>query len=348
MLYGTTLAGGKYGHGTVFAVTAAGEERVLHSFGGAGDGASPLAALVDVNGVLYGTTYIGGKYSYGAVFAMTPAGDERLLYSFDPRDRVDGYGPEAALIDVNGVLYGTTCYGGKYGPGTVFSLTTAGDERILHNFSGADGERPCTSLTDVNGVLYGMTLYGGKYGYGDDGTVFDVTTTGVEHVLHNFGSGPYDGLNPQNGALTDVNGVLYGTTPIGGKYGRTDGGYGTVFAVRTDGVERVLYSFAGGEDGAIPVSADLVDVNGVLYGTTSQGGKYKGGTVFAVTAAGKERVLHSFGAGEDGSDPVAGLIYVNGVLYGTTELGGKYKDGTVFAVNTAGSYRVLHSFAGPS
>jgi hypothetical protein len=52
------------------------------------------------------------------------------------------------------------------------------------------------------------------------------------------------------------------------------------------GVEQVLHSFAGGFDGAHP-KANLIDVNGTLYGTTTyvqnRNGGTGSGTVFALT-----------------------------------------------------------------
>lgn len=47
-------------------------------------------------------------------------------------------------------------------------------------------------------------------------------------------------------------------------------------------------------------------------------------------ATGKVSVLHAFGIGEDGENPVAELLDINGVLYGTTYYGGGYGYGTVF------------------
>ena len=90
---------------------------------------------------------------------------------------------------------------------------------------------------------------------------------------------------------------------------------------------KVVYSFGGTSDGAIP-NAGLIDVAGMLYGTTTSGGAYSCGylgncgTVFSVTMGGTERVLHSFGAVGDGENPGAGLINVGGTLYGTTAAGG--------------------------
>jgi uncharacterized repeat protein (TIGR03803 family) len=78
-LYGTTFEGGAsctyylQGCGTIFSITPRGREKVLHSFAGGSDGATPLASLVNVNGTLYGTTSGGGTaYEWGTVFALTP------------------------------------------------------------------------------------------------------------------------------------------------------------------------------------------------------------------------------------------------------------------------------------
>jgi uncharacterized repeat protein (TIGR03803 family) len=283
---------------------------------------------------------------------LTTAGAETVLYSFG-RGLADGTYPSADLIDINGVLYGTTTTGGLYGRvgpqgyGTVFAVNASGSETVLHNFGSPrvpDGIYPNADLTDVNGVLYGTTNLGGEYGHGlGYGTVFAVTTTGAETLLYSFRSGPADGQNPLS-PISFMNGVFYGTTYYGGLYNK-----GTVFTVTSSGAEGILHSFGHGYDGTGPEG--LIDVNGVFYGTTDYGGLYNKGTVFTVTRLGAEHVIHSFGKGADGAVPGASLIYVNGVLYGTTLTGGKYGgrsiSGTVFAVTPAGAERVLHSFGGP-
>ncbi len=89
----------------------------------------------------------------------------------------------------------------------------------------------------------------------------------------------------------------------------------------------------------IAATADLINVNGTLYGTTGGGGKHGGnGTVFSVDLnTGTESVVHSFANGADGAFPQAGLIDVKGKFYGTTSLGGNgcsdYGCGTVYMIN---------------
>ena len=324
-LYGTTFTGGTHGAGTVFTIDpTTGAETVLHSFTGGGAGLYPEAALLNVSGTLYGTAAKGGTYDAGTVFAVNPAtGAVKLVYSFAGGS--DGQDPDAALIMVGGMLYGTTSGGGGAtacdgeGCGTVFSVNPiTGAETVLHAFTGKpDGASPQAALLDVGGTLYGTSNIGGTYA---KGTVFTVDpATGAEHVLYSF-TGSTDGSNPA-AALIDVGGTLYGTTGGGGKYDA-----GTVFTLDpATGAENVLYSFAGGAngDGGYPLA--IIDVGGTLFGTTYIGGTggSGNGTVFAVNRmTGVETVLHSFSGGSDGDYPDAGLLRVGGTLYGTTLQGG--------------------------
>ncbi|HKU80583.1 MAG TPA: choice-of-anchor tandem repeat GloVer-containing protein, partial [Candidatus Tumulicola sp.] len=197
----------------------------------------------------------------------------------------------------------------------------------------SDGSGPRATLVNVNGTFFGTTYGGGANcsSSGGCGTVFAISPSGAESVVHSFGAGS-DGVHPAAG-LVDVNGTLYGTTVYGGANGD-----GTVFAIPRFGPLTVLYSFAGGSDGASP-RAGLLNVNGTLYGTTSAGGASCGtnfgcGTVFSITTSGTETVLHGFGgtSAADGANPYAGLVRLNGKLYGTTLFGGANNAGTVFSL----------------
>jgi len=123
--------------------------------------------------------------------------------------------------------------GKPLGFGTVYALTTSGKENVLHSFGGgsADGAYPYAGLLNVHGTLYGTTQSGGAY---DGGTVFAITSSGAETVLHNFG-GSGDGTDPM-AALINVDGTLYGTTRYGGIVNSSCGnGCGIVFSIATSG-----------------------------------------------------------------------------------------------------------------
>ncbi len=347
-----------------FPATAIAGETVIFSFGNAA-GEYPGAGLINVKGTLYGTALLGGAYTEGTVLAVNPkTGAGTALYSFcSQKNCTDGRNPYASLIDASGKLYGTTEQGGTYDLGTVFSVGPAtGAETVLHSFgSGTDAAVAGTGLIEVGGTLYGTTYAGGQncknYGIPGCGTVFSVDPkSGAESVLYSFCSQKNcaDGSEPSAGQI-DANGTLYGTTSSGGAYGG-----GTVFAIDPGtGAETVLHTFGSGADGATPL-AGLIDVKGMLYGTTADGGSNTNcgsgcGTVFSVNpATGAETVLYSFCGRQsctDGAMPEASLIDVKGTLYSTTSFGGancnrKYAGcGTVFSVDpSTGAESVLYSF----
>jgi uncharacterized repeat protein (TIGR03803 family) len=331
-LYGTTNVGGASGAGTVFQVTPTGTETVLQSLGGA-KGANPyLSGVVrDKAGNLYGVTSQGGANGFGTVFKLSPTGTETVLHSF-AADGKDGYRPYASLaIDTTGNLYGTTISGGASSYGTVFKVTPSGTETVLYSFKGGtDGCNPFDAgvVLGKKGVLYGATSGCGANAVG---TVFKLTRTGAETVLHSFANDGKDGFNPYAGLVLDkTTGNLYGTTYYGGA---SDAG--TVFEITPTGAETVLYSFANdGRDGKNPYAGLVLDKTGNLYGTTNLGGANGLGTAFKITPTGTETVLHSFANdGTDGFTPYASLVLgKKGILYGTTSAGGGLGHGTVFKI----------------
>jgi len=337
----------------------------LYAFQGGSDGASPSAALTDVDGALYGTTAVGGttdcktENGCGTVFKVTTSGKETVLHAFPAFDG-DGTNPSSSLTNVKGTLYGTTGFGGNHG-GTVFKITPAGQESVLYAFSGHDrgiGNGPYGPPIVVKGTLYGATADGGSRACGIGcGAVFSLTLSGHAQQLYAFKGGS-DGTFPETGVINDA-GTLYGTTFSGGGTGCDGSGCGTVFRVTRGGHERVLYAFQASNDGGLP-EAGLIYVNGELYGTTAGWGGGAGcggqgcGTVFKMTTTGQETVLYTFLGGNDGVNPAASLLNVNGTLYGTTVYGGGTGCfngdgcGTVFAVSPSGQESVLYAFQGGS
>jgi uncharacterized repeat protein (TIGR03803 family) len=291
-LYGTTTGGGNEtcavngyqpGCGTIFDVTPSGAERVLYRFTGGADGSTPQVSLLYDRGMLYGTTAFGGNCATcGTVFEVSTSGKKRTLYRFKGGN--DGQEPLASVIALHGVLYGTTALGGARNVGTVYAITTAGKERVIYSFQGGlDGVQPWANLLAVGGMFYGTTLFGGGTGCSEGcGTVFSLTTSGKETVLHRFGSGKL-GSYPL-AALTDVAGALYGATTAGAlaecqTFKGT--GCGTLFKITTSGAFSVVHRFSGG-DGAGPQGA-LIQLGGAYYGTAFQGGANNVGTIFRLS-----------------------------------------------------------------
>ena len=329
--------------------------KVLYTFQGSSDGGEPYAGLVrDSAGNLYGTAISSGAFGWGVVFKVDTSGTETVQHSFGDGS-TDGRTPYGGLVrDKAGNLYGTTYEGGGIGCvdgcGTVFKVDTTGTETVLHSFTGGttDGCFPYAGLfLDKAGNLYGTTQACGASSFG---TVFRLSKSGKETILHNFAGGTADGANPLYGSLLmDTKGALYGVAQYGGTANQ-----GVVYKLNPDGALRVLYSFAGGTtDGCNPDGTPAMDTLGNLYGTAVACGSSNMGIVWKVNRSRKEKVLHNFAGGaKDGADPIAGVILdANGNLYGDTQYGGGSGCfgtgcGTVYKVSATGKLTLLHIFVG--
>jgi uncharacterized repeat protein (TIGR03803 family) len=330
---------------------------LLHDFQGSDGGQSFGGVIRDSAGNLYGTTFLGGTDNGGVVFKLSPYGTETVLHQFAGGS--DGFAPYGGVIvDKQGDLYGTTVGGGAGCPpagcGTVFKLAPDGTVTILYAFAGgSDGGDPFAGLfAGKHGDFYGTTELGGAGTgcSGGCGTVFKVTPTGEETVLHSF-TGGNDGAVPQSVPIADKQGNLYGTTVQGGP-----ANVGTVFKLAPNGTETILHSFTGGNDGASPYGSLIMDDKGNLYGTATLGGTgdcLSGcGTVFEITADDTLKVLHEFTGGTDGAYPEAGLMRDKEAnFYGTTANGGNTDCGgigcgAVIKMTPGGKITTLYSFTG--
>lgn len=341
-LYGTTNDGGTCGCGDVFELTPTSgggwTESVLYTLTGGSNSWYPYAALVvDSAGNLYGAS------GFGSVFELHPTSSG----TWQEKDLL------IACCDLQAALVPDPTHHGFYGTNslTVFKLTQgaggAWTNTVLFTFNsdGSNGSSPRSPLLlDSFGNIYGTTTqYNTRY----NGNVFKLTrsASGVwnETVLYNF-QGASDGYLPWGNIVFDKAGNLYGATTFGGT-----GDVGTVFKLSPVAgggwTKSTIYSFAGGNDGAFPVSGLTFGTDGNLYGTTQFGGGLGTcqtggcGTVFKLTppaSKGKpwtETILHSFAGGTDGATPDGAILFdAAGNLYGTTYSGGMFGFGMVFEI----------------
>ncbi len=309
-LYGTTVAAGASGAGTVFKLAPNARRTkwkfsVLHSFcpdglAGCVDGQAPQRALsyagaasgapYDGTSPLYGTTFSGGAFpdqfgnGGGTVFRLTPRSRNRwkedVLYSFCPSNDC-------------GEMQGRPSTGIYVGPSDNLFLGTAG--------------------TGLPSDLYALK----QQAHG----------TWKATLLHHFCSlsNCADGTGPTLDTLVpDPDGNLYGTTVKGG----ANTSHGTVFKLEPHGTHSMLttlYSFcaqANCADGSFPTAGVLLAASGDLFGTTELGGSANNGTLYRLKGDGTYDVLHSFCTDADcldGVNPDAGLARdSSGTLYGTT------------------------------
>jgi uncharacterized repeat protein (TIGR03803 family) len=118
----------------------------------------------------------------------------------------------------------------------------------------------------------------------------------------------------------------------------------------------VLHTF-NGTNGESPDGALLMDAEGNMYSTTTDGGNagcangggFSGcGTVFKLNKDGKQTMLYKFPSnGTHGTNPNVALVTdKDGNLYGTTGGGGDHSSGAVFKLDRSGKETVLYSFTG--
>jgi len=348
---------------------------VLHAFTGKGDGGAPYAGLtIDQAGNLYGTTATGGAAGYGTVFKLshTKTGwTLSTLYTF--QGGADGGYPYAGVVfGPDGALYGTTSdYGISGGYGTVFSLRPPSSacrsvlcpwtKTVLYHFqSGMDGATPGYGdlAFDADGNICGTTFNGGGGAdctYSNCGVVYKLSRSGAswtESVLYRFSDSGNGGSNPETGVILDSAGNLYGTTFLGGVY--SNGGVAYKLSPSQGWMETVLHSFGAINDASSPFGGLIMDQQGNLYGTTTEGPTNDyGGTVYELQPFGDSwtySTLVDLPGSTLTNGPFAALIMdAAGNLYGTTVSDGSLGNGNVFELTPSGggwTYTDLHDFNG--
>jgi uncharacterized repeat protein (TIGR03803 family) len=218
---------------------------------------------------------------------------------------------------------------------------SSGDTNAAGIWTNADGADLESGLVLVGTNLFGTAYQGGTNG---SGTVFMIGTNGgVLTVLKTLSATDPDtgtnddGANPYAGLLL-AGGTLYGTTEEGGTNGT-----GAIFALATNGGGFIsLWSFAetdantGTNTGGANPDGGLVLSGNTLLGTTSAGGFYGDGAIFAINTNGGDFAwLHNFSYAVDGSAPYADLFLSGSTLWGATSQGGVNGGGTLFDISAA-------------
>jgi uncharacterized repeat protein (TIGR03803 family) len=208
-LYGTTALGGALGGGTIFRIDLDGRFELLRDMGGT-DGGDLYAGLVQgSDGRLYGAA------AGGTIFAMGLDGSFVVLHRFTGPD---GSFPMAALAEgPDGWFYGTTRFGGAFGDGTIYRISSHGDFESLVSFDQHDSVGAWPSdplLVASDGAIYGIT---GWLSGRDDvpASVFRLRAArGSVQVVGGFPPG-----SRLVGALLEHGGTLIGATSAGGPKG---------------------------------------------------------------------------------------------------------------------------------
>jgi uncharacterized repeat protein (TIGR03803 family) len=352
-LYGLAQVGGTANLGVLFEfdlTTNTYTKKV--DFTGA-NGAFPFACTLylHTNSKFYGVTNQGGTAGLGLLFEYDPA-TNTYTKKIDFTGTANGSYPYTTLmITSTGRVFGATGQGGTNNNGTLYEYNPSTNVLTKRrDFSTADGRFPLAALVEANnGRLYGTTGNGGS---ASGGTLFEfnlATNTFTKKIDFNGTNGevPYPGL------IKAANGNLYGMTNGGGT-----SGVGTIFEyeVTTNTLTKKLeffYDPVTGKalNGMAPTSNFTLASNGLLYGTTSQGGSAAGGVIFEYnTSTNSYSKKIDFNYSPAGVYPYGGLVRAaNGRFYAMTQIGGANDEGALFEFNPNGNvYTKRHDFSSTS
>ncbi len=298
-LYAATAAGAASGVGAFVKLNSDGSLNQVYALDSAVASYPGGAPAVDAAGNMFGAAWTNDGGSNGNVFKITPGGAQSIEVDFNAVNAVGGM----SLVIHNGVLYGTSAYGG-IGNGNVFKVDDTGYHDI-YDFT--DGGQPTSPISfDAAGNLYGTTLAGGPSG---SGQLFEITAGGTFKKLWDF-TGTTDGYEPYNGVVADASGNLFGTTISGGDNPSPDG---VVYEYSNNGVFSVLHTFHNipGESTEL-YGGVVLDGSGNLFGTlTYTNGPTAGGALFELS------YTAPIGTPEPGSTALAlvtGCFAVGGVI----------------------------------
>ena len=242
ILYGTTAFGGKNGQGSVFSLNLkSGSETTLYTFAGLSKGGEPGPNLLFDGGLLYGTTFFGGANcgtgsgGCGIVFAFDPkTGAENVVHTFKPG--IGGHFPDSNLVFHDGLIYGSTIYGGHHrcgqaGCGTIFSIDpSTGAENVVYTL--VSKHQSVAGLTARGHDLYmSNPRPTNRRNHMYEGQLSKLNlSSGKKSTLYTFekGDNGADGADPE-APLVFAHGVFYGSTHYGGGSGCNGLGCGTLF-----------------------------------------------------------------------------------------------------------------------
>ncbi len=322
-------------------------------------GANPNYGFIQAtDGFLYGAAG-GGANTYGVIFKTNPTtGDTSVLYECNDQG-TDCGGPNAPIQLPDGNLYGTSYQGCANGVGCIYKLTLAGVYTDIYDFTDTgDGSFPYGHLIySPDGYIYGTTS-GSLFGANTNnlGTLFKFNpkltggtpTLSTIYSFNNSTAANAIGYHPFDG-VTEVNGVLYGTTQTGGP-----DCCGAVWSIGTTpgSTPTLLHGFAYGLDGAFPSGGlRYYKPDGNLYGTTLQNGNDPAaqGTFYKTGLNSGFASVYTFSGANDVSLGGPTAFDSAGNVLATAGTGGPDSLGAIYAVPRSGnSVTASYIFTDPS
>gem|GEM_PF-1814381 len=276
----------------------------------------------------------------GAALSAVPSHAQTITILHNFNSVADGVNPRTGMVEAaDGTLYGTTTGGGLSDAGSVFKITPDAHFQTIYSFDIKHGAEPSGPLViGSDGAIYGTTIQGGQFA---NGAVFRVTPAGVESVLYSFTAAT--GYYPNSGLAYDsADGNFYGTASRGGTSNT-----GVVFQVSPAGAYSVIKNLDS-TTGSVPMGGLFYNsADGLLYGTTTEGGADGHGTIFSISSAGALTVIKNLDSTTGRNTTFSGQLMQagDGNLYGTLNTGGANGQGTIFKIS-GGVFSTIYSFQG--
>jgi uncharacterized repeat protein (TIGR03803 family) len=343
--YGTTVSGGRNGHGTIFRITSHGSLTTLHHFSSSQNDYQPSTLVQGNDGYLYGTTEgMGGDYA-GIAFKISLAGAYTQLHRFSlgtyGGNGLDGGFPGPLMKAQDGSLCGLARTGGANGAGSLFRVNPGGGVSRIYSFADPYRGSGARLVELAPGEFYGTSGSTNELGI-----IYRVNHSGVFTVLYTIAGGAGTAFVNEN-LVAGSDGNLYGTCSSGPS---ADSGFVFRFSP-SSGVFDILHTFTsgfpGGLDGRGPRGGLVRTGEQTFRGTTLEGGLYGSGTVFEITTQGAFTTLFNFSPRNDGAGGSGAMVEMeDGSLYGATSQGGSFGWGTIFRVTPEGELTTLYNFQG--
>ncbi|HSH65070.1 MAG TPA: choice-of-anchor tandem repeat GloVer-containing protein, partial [Bacteroidia bacterium] len=299
-------------------------------FDGTNTGGHPYGSLLEAgDGNLYGLTTSGGSNDFGVLFQYNPS-SSLLETKINFNSTGNGANPQSSLMLANnGLLYGTTEYGGTADEGIIFEYdpqtSVCTKKHEFNNEKDQNGQYPLGELMQASdGMLYGMSYTGGIAGVG---VLFKYDpSTATYSKEFDFHAAP-EGNIPTSSLLLASDKMFYGVAQSGGR--TNDGAIYQYDPVFDSYVKK--FDFDKNSSGSFPTGALMQASDGKIYGTTTQGGTNDLGVLFQfdpVTSAYTVKVTFDQ---VNGSSPYGELLQANdGKIYGMTREGGTHGNGVLF------------------
>ncbi len=324
------------------------------------DGAVSDQMLEGVDGMLYVSHFGGGTGNRGLIYKIDKLGTSPVtVLEFGTLAFELGSTPHQLIQGADGLLYGVAVSISSDGSfpivgSPIFRMdTNGGNYTVLGRLQNYPMPGPGGTLREVgnasgffegrDGFLYGATQNGGTNRAGDIfrtgkmGGDFTVLTE-FPDTYYEFDTGAGVSRTPGKFLIEGADRRIHGTARDN-----------VLFRCGMDGSNFLtIFDFPNpAAEGGNPAAPLVLDADGTLYGTTSNGGNGNSGTLFKLKTNGSAfAYLHLLAGSVEGSLPAGGVVLSSNRLFGTCFAGGSSGVGTVFA-NDKGKtgFQVLKTFS---